>query len=51
MMQWWSKINRALEYPAPPGDDHEIIMELPQYIRALAETCGSMSEATTKDDT
>ncbi len=39
-LQWWNRIHRLMEYPELPEDDREIVMDFPQYVRALAEVYG-----------
>jgi DNA-directed RNA polymerase specialized sigma subunit len=46
-LQVWRTVHRMMRRPIPPpGDDSELRRNFPQYVRALAEVYGVLSEAT-----
>ena len=45
-LQVWRTVHRMMRRPIPPpGDDSELRRDFPQYVRALAEVYGVLSEA------
>ena len=45
-LQVWRTVHRMLRRPVlPPGEDRELRRNFPQYVRALAEVYGVLSEA------
>lgn len=45
-LQVWRTVHRMLRRPVlPPGEDSELRRDFPQYVRALAEVYGVLSEA------
>ena len=45
-LQVWRTVHRMLRRPVPPpGEDSELRCDFPQYVRALAEVYGVLSEA------
>ena len=50
-LQVWRTVHRMMRRPIPPpGDDSELRRNFPQYVRALAEVYGVLSEATSDMD-
>ena len=50
-LQVWRTVHRMLRRPVlPPGEDSELRRNFPQYVRALAEVYGVLSEATSDMD-
>ena len=50
-LQVWRTVPRMMRRPIPPpGDDSELRRNFPQYVRALAEVYGVLSEATSDMD-
>ena len=46
ILQVWRAVHRMLRRPVPPpGEDSELRRDFPQYVRALAEVYGVLSEA------
>ena len=44
-LQVWRAVHRMMRRPIPPpGDDSELRRNFPQYVRALAEVYGVLSE-------
>ena len=45
-LQMWRAVHRMMRRPVPPpGQDSELRRNFPQYVRALAEVYGVLSEA------
>ena len=45
-LQVWRAVHRMMRRPIPlPGEDSELRRDFPQYVRALAEVYGVLSEA------
>lgn len=45
-LQMWRAVHRMMQRPIPlPGEDSELRRNFPQYVRALAEVYGVLSEA------
>ena len=45
-LQMWRAVHRMMRRPIPPpGEDSELRRDFPQYVRALAEVYGVLSEA------
>lgn len=50
-LQVWRTVHRMLRRPVPPpGQDSDLRRNFPQYVRALAEVCGVLNEATSDID-
>ena len=50
-LQLWRAVHRMMRRPVPPpGEDSELWRNFPQYVRALAEVYGVMSEAASDMD-
>lgn len=51
ILQVWRTVHRMLRRPVPPpGQDSELRRDFPQYVRALTEVYGVLSEATSDMD-
>ena len=49
-LQLWKAVHRLMRRPIhPQEDDTELRMQFPQYVHALAEVYGVLSEATTDE--
>ena len=45
-LQVWRTVHRMMRRPVPPpGENSELRRDFPQYVRALAEVYGVLSEA------
>ena len=50
-LQVWRTVHRMMRRPIPlPGEDSELRRNFPQYVRALAEVYGVLSEAASDID-
>ena len=50
-LQVWRAVHRMMRRPVlPPGEDSELRRDFPQYVRALAEVYGVLSEAASDMD-